>query len=83
MWLHPFTGLVLLIPTFFFLVGCLKPSLQTPIGAPKCPVDHVAMQSALLAIPTDDPQAASGSQKQWNASNNHGVLSAESRGSSS
>jgi len=33
---------------------CLKPSLQCPAGVPKCPVDDVAMQSALLAVPTDD-----------------------------
>jgi hypothetical protein len=33
---------------------CLKPSLQAPMGAPKCPVDHIPMQSALLAVPTDD-----------------------------
>ena len=33
---------------------CLKPSLQSPVGPPKCPVDHTAMQSALLAVPTDN-----------------------------
>lgn len=33
---------------------CLKPSLQAPMGPPKCPVDHIPMQSALLAIPTDE-----------------------------
>jgi hypothetical protein len=33
---------------------CLKPSLQACMGAPKCPVDHTPMQSALLAIPTDE-----------------------------
>ena len=33
---------------------CLKPSLQSPVGPPKCPVDHIAVQSALLAVPTDD-----------------------------
>lgn len=32
---------------------CLKPSLQAPMGPPKCPVDHIPMQSALLAVPTD------------------------------
>lgn len=31
---------------------CLKPSLQTPMGPPKCPCDDIPMQSALLAIPT-------------------------------
>lgn len=33
---------------------CLKPSLQACMGAPKCPIDHTPMQSALLAIPTDE-----------------------------
>jgi hypothetical protein len=33
---------------------CLKPSLQACMGAPKCPVDHTPMLSALLAIPTDE-----------------------------
>jgi hypothetical protein len=33
---------------------CLKPSLQGPMGPPKCPIDHVPMQSALLAVPTDE-----------------------------
>jgi hypothetical protein len=33
---------------------CLKPSLQAPMGPPKCPIDHIAMQSALLAVPTDE-----------------------------
>jgi hypothetical protein len=40
---------------------CLKPSLQASLGAPKCPIDHTPMQSALLAIPTDEnakPRAA-------------------------
>jgi hypothetical protein len=33
---------------------CLKPSLQTPMGPPKCPVDQICIQSALLAVPTDE-----------------------------
>lgn len=33
---------------------CLKPILQASMGAPKCPIDHTPIQSALLAIPTDD-----------------------------
>jgi hypothetical protein len=33
---------------------CLKPSLQAPMGPPRCPVDHIPMQSALLAVPTDE-----------------------------
>jgi hypothetical protein len=61
---------------------CLKPSLQSPVGAPKCPVDHTAMQSALLAVPTDNPQPSSSTQpKQWNTSStDQGVLSAEGHG---
>lgn len=38
----------------FYHESCLKPSLQTPVGPPKCPVDHIPMQSALLAVPTDN-----------------------------
>jgi len=33
---------------------CLKPSLQVPIGQPKCPIDNTPIQSALLAVPTDE-----------------------------
>lgn len=33
---------------------CLKPSLQTAMRQPKCPIDHIPMQSALLAVPTED-----------------------------
>jgi hypothetical protein len=33
---------------------CLKPSLQSPMGVPKCPVDGTLIQSVLLAIPTDE-----------------------------
>lgn len=44
---------------------CLKPSLQTPSGPPVCPVDNIPMQSALLAVPTDDiPNTASLGMKQ-------------------
>ncbi|MEM1009060.1 MAG: RING-H2 finger protein [Myxococcota bacterium] len=32
---------------------CVKPSLQNPIGQPKCPVDGIPMHSAILAVPTD------------------------------
>jgi hypothetical protein len=63
---------------------CLKPSLNSPVGPPKCPVDHAPIQSALLAVPTENPQPSSSTpQKQWNASNtatNQGVLSAEGHG---
>jgi hypothetical protein len=33
---------------------CLKPSLQTPLGQPRCPIDRRPMESALLAVPTDE-----------------------------
>lgn len=33
---------------------CLKPTLQASVSAPRCPIDHTPMLSALLAIPTDD-----------------------------
>jgi len=34
---------------------CLKPNLRAPVGqSPRCPVDHIPMQSAILAIPTDE-----------------------------
>ena len=42
---------------------CLKPSLQSPLGPPKCPVDHIPMQSALLAIPTDEIRPSSNTMK--------------------
>ncbi|CAB9505805.1 BEL1-like homeodomain protein [Seminavis robusta] len=66
---------------------CLKPTLQAHAGQPKCPVDHTAMQSALLAVPTDDPQQSSSAQpKPWSnpttASSNQAVLSSENRGTS-
>jgi hypothetical protein len=33
---------------------CLKPSLQAPVGQPRCPIDDVQMHCAVLAIPTDE-----------------------------
>lgn len=33
---------------------CLKPSLQNAMGPPTCPIDHIPMQSAVLAIPVED-----------------------------
>lgn len=39
---------------------CLKPSLQSTMGPPKCPVDHIPMQSALLAVPTDEVSETTG-----------------------
>lgn len=55
---------------------CLKPSLQVPVGQPKCPIDNIPIQSALLAVPTDEnvntpPQAhvhqQPPQQQQWGA----------------
>jgi len=43
---------------------CLKPSLQNPMGPPKCPVDTIPMQSALLAVPCDDPVQQSAQQQE-------------------
>mmetsp|Transcript_17895 Transcript_17895/g.20385 ORF Transcript_17895/g.20385 Transcript_17895/m.20385 type:complete len:659 (+) Transcript_17895:211-2187(+) len=33
---------------------CLRPSLQNAVGPPKCPIDNITMQSAVLAVPTDE-----------------------------
>lgn len=33
---------------------CLKPSLQNAMGPPTCPIDNIPMQSAVLAVPTDE-----------------------------
>jgi len=33
---------------------CLKPSLQNAMGPPTCPIDGVPMQSAVLAVPTEE-----------------------------
>jgi len=42
---------------------CLKPSLQVQIGQPKCPIDNIPIQSALLAIPDEQKsKQLSGSQ---------------------
>lgn len=38
---------------------CLKPSLQSPVGPPRCPMDNIVMQSALLAVPTDEMRPSS------------------------
>jgi len=32
---------------------CLKPSLQVPVGQPKCPICNIPIQSALLAVPEE------------------------------
>eukprot|EP00591_Stephanopyxis_turris_P004105 CAMPEP_0195512038 /NCGR_PEP_ID=MMETSP0794_2-20130614/4148_1 /TAXON_ID=515487 /ORGANISM="Stephanopyxis turris, Strain CCMP 815" /LENGTH=772 /DNA_ID=CAMNT_0040639755 /DNA_START=266 /DNA_END=2584 /DNA_ORIENTATION=+ len=36
---------------------CLKPSLQTAMGPPRCPIDHIPMLSAVLAVPTEQKKA--------------------------
>lgn len=41
---------------------CLKPSLQTAIGPPCCPIDNIPMQSAVLAVPTITDEPKSGQQ---------------------
>jgi len=50
---------------------CLKESLQTSIVAkPKCPVCHVLIESALVAIPTEEnPNSFSSSYNNaaWNS----------------
>ena len=33
---------------------CLKATLQVPAGHPKCPIDNIPIQSAVLAVPTDE-----------------------------
>lgn len=38
----------------FFHERCLKPYLQSHTGVPMCPIDNIPIQSALLAIPTDE-----------------------------
>jgi Zinc finger, C3HC4 type (RING finger) len=43
---------------------CLKPSLQTPMGPPTCPLDNIPMLSALLAVPTDNVLSSSNQQQQ-------------------
>lgn len=43
---------------------CLKPSLQTAMGPPRCPIDNIPMHSAVLAVPVDEPNAG----KQWGGS---------------
>ncbi|GKY91316.1 hypothetical protein MPSEU_000103800 [Mayamaea pseudoterrestris] len=57
---------------------CLKPSLQTPMGPPKCPVDEIPMHSAVLAIPTEEaqkPQVTATSS--WSNGGQHHTFSAE------
>lgn len=40
---------------------CLKPSLQTAVGPPCCPIDQIQMQSVVLAVPVDEPNSG----QQW------------------
>lgn len=42
---------------------CLKPSLQNAVGPPQCPIDHITMQSAVLAVPGDEDQSSPATQK--------------------
>lgn len=42
---------------------CLKPSLKNAVGPPQCPIDHITMQSAVLAVPGDEDQSNPTAQK--------------------
>jgi hypothetical protein len=46
---------------------CLKPSLKTPMGPPKCPIDDIPMHSAVLAVP-DNSLNNSEQQSSWSYS---------------
>lgn len=59
---------------------CLKPSLQTPSGPPRCPIDDIPMQSALLAVPTDDVPQQIPPSNNWNYPANQ-TMSADSSSS--
>jgi len=43
---------------------CLKPSLQNAMGPPTCPIDGIPMQSAVLAVPTEELKHSAPSQPQ-------------------
>jgi len=43
---------------------CLKPSLQNAMGPPCCPIDGIPMQSAVLAVPTEELKHSTPSQPQ-------------------
>jgi len=43
---------------------CLKPSLKNAQGPPQCPIDGITMQSAVLALPTDENGTNSSQQQQ-------------------
>jgi len=47
---------------------CLKPSLRSPLGPPKCPIDHIPVQSALLAVPTDENTPMQQPASSWRSS---------------
>lgn len=49
----------------YFHHKCLKPSLQTPMGQPKCPICRIPIQSALLAVPTDEQRVESTPTNTW------------------
>ena len=61
---------------------CLKPSLRTPMGQPKCPIDDIPMHSAVLAVPTEDyvqRQGENEPQQTWNYSTSHTSVSSENQ----
>uniref|UniRef100_A0A7S2UK94 Homeobox domain-containing protein n=2 Tax=Attheya septentrionalis TaxID=420275 RepID=A0A7S2UK94_9STRA len=47
---------------------CLKPSLQNALGPPKCPIDNIPMQSAVLAVPTEEKSSSRSQQNTWGSS---------------
>ena len=54
---------------------CLKPSLQTALGPPCCPIDNIQMQSAVLAVPTSTDDSKSGQQWGSNMFRDYGTSS--------
>lgn len=55
---------------------CLKPSLQNAVGPPKCPIDHINMQSAVLAVPTDESEMTTNRPTTFQTSTSSPVLKA-------
>ena len=45
---------------------CLKPSLSNPNGPPKCPIDDIPIESALLAVP-ETTSNSNGQQQPWSS----------------
>jgi len=50
---------------------CLKPSLHNAVGPPRCPIDHITMQSAVLAIPTVENVNSNSNNNNNNSSTNN------------